>query len=91
MQKLMIAALLIGIASAASAQAEDAEHRADRLRTIELNRRAQAVVDRRDRANARVRRGGDDADDRYERQLAAWRRQVAACNDGDYRACQSPQ
>lgn len=69
------------------AQQEDAEHRADRLRTIELNERARAVVSRRDRSNAEIRKSGREAQLRYERQRAEWRRRVAACEAGDYDAC----
>lgn len=29
-----------------------------------------------------------DQQQRYQRDMAAWRRAVAACRDGDYRACQ---
>lgn len=72
---------------AAHAQTEDAEHRADRLRTIELNRRAQSVVDRRDRSNADVRATNRRAQERYERERAEWRRRVSACRAGDVDAC----
>lgn len=72
----------------AMAQEEDAEHRADRLRTIELNHGADAVVGRRDRANANVRDRNRRAQEAYERQRAAWRAQVDACQSGDYGACE---
>lgn len=75
------------LAVPALARAESAERRADRLRTIELNRRAQSVVDRRDRSNADVRESGRRAQERYERQRAEWRRRVAACQAGDWDAC----
>lgn len=67
---------------------EDAEHRADRLRTEQLNRDAGAAARRRDRAAAAARdRGYAAARARYEARMAEWRRQVAACRDGDYSAC----
>lgn len=82
---LLLLALLA--AAPALAQPEDAEHRADRLRTIELNKRAQAVVDRRDRGNADVRAQNRRAMERYERERAEWRERVAACRAGDWDAC----
>ncbi|KRB81222.1 hypothetical protein ASE00_14575 [Sphingomonas sp. Root710] len=83
---LLILALLA--VTPAFAQPEDAEHRADRLRTIELNKRAQAVVDRRDRGNADVRAQNRRAMERYERERAEWRERVAACRAGDWDACE---
>jgi len=64
----------------------DAAHRADQARTVELNRRAA------DRAVPRVS-GAASADyqaarRRYEKAMANWRRRVADCEAGDYRACQ---
>jgi hypothetical protein len=80
--------LMIAAASAIPVLArEDAAHRADRLRTIELNSRAKAVVERRDRANADIRRAGRQAQEDYERRRAEWRRRVQACRAGDYDAC----
>ncbi|WP_016747248.1 hypothetical protein [Rhizorhabdus wittichii] len=87
LSSLALLAAMIAIPGAARAQPEDAEHRADRLRTIELNRRAQAVVDRRDRSNAGVRATNRRAQERYERERAEWRRRVEACRAGDYDAC----
>jgi hypothetical protein len=87
----MIRALLafsLLAATPALAQVEDAEHRADRLRTIELNRRAQSVVDRRDRGNSNVRDTNRKAMERYQRQRAEWRQRVAACQAGDWDACE---
>ncbi|MBD3762802.1 hypothetical protein [Rhizorhabdus sp.] len=81
-------ALIAGVPSALHAQPEDAEHRADRLRTIELNRGAQGVVNRRDRSNADVRMANRKAMERYEKQRAAWREQVQACRSGDWGACE---
>jgi hypothetical protein len=83
---------LIAIAALAAvpafAQAEDSAHRADRLRTIELNRRAQATIDRRDRANADVAETNRKAMERYERQRAEWRKRFDACRAGDWSACE---
>lgn len=78
--------LLLVIPTVALAQ-EDAAHRADRLRTEQLNRQAAEGVARRDRQNARIREGGDAAMSRYQRQLAEWRRRVADCRAGIYSAC----
>jgi hypothetical protein len=84
--RLLLAVLLLILPVTARAE-EDAEHRADRLRTVELNRRAAAAVARRDRGNADVRSSNGEAMRRYQRQLEQWRRQVAACRAGDYSAC----
>jgi len=86
-RSLLILSAVIALPTAAHAQEEDAEHRADRLRTIELNRRAQSVVDKRDGSNADVRETNRRAMERYERKRAEWHRQVAACRAGDYDAC----
>lgn len=87
LSSLALLAAMIAIPGAARAQPEDAEHRADRLRTIELNRRAQAAVDRRDRSNADIRATNRRAQERYERERAEWRRRVEACRAGDDDAC----
>ena len=80
--------LLLMLAAAAPVPVEeDAAHRADRLRTIELNRRARAVIDRRDGDNAALRRAGRKAQDDYERRRAEWRARVEACLGGDHSAC----
>jgi len=83
----LLAALLAATLPGAASAAEDAAHRADRLRTEALNRQAAEVVARRDRQNAGIRRGGDAANERYQRQLDDWRRRVADCRAGDYSAC----
>ena len=89
MIRALLALSLLAVAPApALAQVEDAEHRADRLRTIELNRRAQSVVDRRDRGNAGVRETNRKAMERYQRQRAEWRKRVAECRAGDWDACE---
>jgi hypothetical protein len=67
--------------------AEDAAHRADRLRTEQLNRGAGKVVNQRNRGNAEGQARYRDAQADYARQMASWRRQVAACRAGDYAAC----
>lgn len=86
--KLLIVPLAVIVASAALAEAEeDTAHRADRLRTIELNRRAGSQAAQRSRAS----NYGDEqyraAQDRYERQMKAWRSRVSACRAGDWDAC----
>jgi hypothetical protein len=80
-----IALLMLSIS--ASARAEDAAHRADRLRTEQLNRAARAQIDARDDGNAHVRRRNQDAMSDYQKRLAAWRKRYDACLDGDYAAC----
>ena len=80
--------LTLLFASPAVAQVEDAEHRADRLRTIELNRMAQRRVNHRDRANADVRDANRKAMEGYQRQREAWRKRVADCRAGDWSACE---
>lgn len=70
-----------------AAKAEDAAHRADRLYTQDLNRRAKAASERRDVHVAEPAGSYAAARARYERQMADWRRQVAACRGGDYGAC----
>lgn len=84
----LLALSALAAVAPALAQAEDAAHRADRLRTIELNRRAQAVVARRDRSNAGRADAHSEAVKRYERERAEWRRRFDACQGGDWSACQ---
>jgi len=79
--------LLFALLLPSVAQAEDAAHRADRLRTQELNERARAVASRRDHGNAEQRNAYRTARDRYERRMAEWRERVAACRAGQYDAC----
>jgi len=83
----MLLLILAAAASAPPSIEEDAAHRADRLRTIELNRRARAVIDRRDGDNAAVRRAGRKAQDDYERRRAEWQARVQACLAGEHSAC----
>ena len=84
----LLAALALTLPAIAAAQEENAAHRADRLRTEQLNRHAAQAVARRDRSNAQIRQGGNDAQARYQRQLADWRRRVADCRAGHYEACE---
>ena len=83
-------AILVLWASAASAQ-EDAAHRADRLRTEQLNRDAAAAVTKRDKRTSqnydRAMADYDAAQERYQKAMSAWRRRVAACRAGDYASC----
>jgi hypothetical protein len=81
-----ILALLL-LSAAAPAFAEDAAHRADRLRTESLNRRAYVSAQGWQRANDRTLDRYRQAQSRYERRRAAWRRQVADCMDGDWDRC----
>jgi len=79
--------LLLPAATFAQAT-EDEAHRADRRQTEDLNRSVQRSVDRRNAADAaKLARYRDAAAD-YERRRAEWRRRVAACEDGDARACE---
>ena len=81
--------LTLLLATPAHARPEDAERRADRLRTIELNERARATVHERDRSNADVREKNRKAMERYERQRAEWRKRVADCRAaGNRDACE---
>ncbi len=81
----LIAALAVPVQ--AQQPPEDAAHRADRLRTIELNERARAAVGHRDKGNEAVRESNRAAQERYERERAAWKKRVAACEGGDWSAC----
>lgn len=95
MRNLALAVCLSAVPlGALSAQApEDEAHRLDRLRTQALNRDAAAAVARRDdpgasREHDTALRDYADARARYQRRLADWRAQVAACQDGDWSACE---
>jgi hypothetical protein len=82
--------LLLALLAAALLQPEPAEddaHRADRLRTRELNADVAAATERRLRENARRRAAYQDARADYLRAVERWRRQVAACRSGDHAAC----
>ena len=75
------------LATPALAQVEDEAHRLDRERTEQLNRNAARVVDARQDRSDSAQRAYRSARGDYERRMAAWRRQVAACNAGDWSAC----
>lgn len=79
--------LFVLMATSARGSQEDAAHRADRRTTQALNRRAGEAVERRRARNAAGEEAYDAARDRYEREMAAWRRRVAACRDGERSAC----
>ncbi|WP_420139672.1 hypothetical protein [Sphingomonas sp.] len=88
MRTLLAAALaLLSTTAFAQAEDEDAEHRADRLRTEQLNRNAADRVDSRNATNAAAMDRYRDAQAAYQRARERWRRRVEACQDGDYRAC----
>jgi hypothetical protein len=88
-RKAALLPLMAAFAAAASAEPtdEDELHRADRLRTEQLNRQAAAAVSRRTVRND----SGDTvyraARARYERDMAEWRRRVEACEAGHWQAC----
>ncbi len=83
---LALAFILLPGASLAQVE-EDAEHRADRVRTEQLNRNAAAAAARRENKNADSIDRYRDAQAAYQRAREQWRRKLAACEDGDDRAC----
>ena len=86
--RIFVALLLVALPAAALAQAgEDAAHRADRRQTADLNRGAARTVDRRNAANAAALARYRDADRDYRRRREEWERRFAACQEGDWRAC----
>ena len=86
--RLLFIMMLVSLPTALCAQAdEDADHRADRVRTEQLNRGAAAAVDRRNAANRAALDHYRDAQAAYQRERDAWRRRLAACEAGDDRAC----
>jgi hypothetical protein len=88
--RILLSLMLALAPAAALAQSDaDAAHRADRLRTAELNRRATRAVDHRNAGNDAAIARYRDAQAAYQRERAAWRRRVNACEAGDYRACDS--
>jgi hypothetical protein len=84
MKTLIVLLFFIG---AVPASAEDEAHRADRLRTEALNRAVSADIAARDRRPTVAQRDYREAHARYERDMAAWRARVGACNGGDWSAC----
>ena len=58
-----------------------------RQQTQDLNRNVQRSVDQRNAADAAKLARYREAAEAYERRRAEWRRRVAACEDGDDRAC----
>jgi hypothetical protein len=87
MRHLLLLPPLLILAAPASADPNDAAHRADRARTRQLNNGAASVVARRFASNDRSIADYRRARARYERQMDDWRRQVSACRAGYYRAC----
>ena len=79
---------LIAVAATAQPAEEDAAHRADRARVEQLNRQAGGVVTRRNDGNEAAQQDYRAARADYERDMAEWRRRVAACRDGIWSACQ---
>ena len=87
--RLFLGLVLVFSPVAVSAQAqEDEAHRADRAQTQDLNRSVQRSVAQRQAADAAKFARYRDANAAYERQREAWRRRVAACQDGDASACE---
>lgn len=76
--------------AAAAMQEEDAAHRADRLEVQRLNSRSPNGYARRRRAATPSDGDADYAQAQadYRARLLAWRRRVAACEAGQYEACQ---
>ena len=93
MRRFLCLPLLVAVPTALASQAvEDEAHRADRLRTEQLNRQAADIVARRDdpgaaRDHDEAQRDYAAARAAYQRRLAAWRARVDACVNGIYEAC----
>ena len=85
--RLLLAFLLLAGPAAQAQDGEDAEHRADRLRTEQLNLNAAAAAGRRGTVSARDEAAYAAARARYQRAVAEWRRRVAACEAGETSAC----
>jgi uncharacterized protein YlxW (UPF0749 family) len=84
---LAFALMLAPAAALAQSDGEDSAHRADRAQTQDLNRSVQRSVAERQAADAAKLARYRQANDDYEKQRADWRRRVAACENGDARAC----
>ena len=87
MRSLLLLSPLLIIASPASADPNDAAHRADRARTRQLNNGAAAVVQRRFAGNDGRIAAYRKARARYEREMDDWRHRVSECRAGGYWAC----
>jgi hypothetical protein len=85
--RVFVAFLLVVLPGPLLAQQDDGAHRADRQRTVDLNRNAARALERRDARNDAAVQRYRDAMAAYERRREAWRRQFEACQDGDDRAC----
>ena len=86
-----VASLLFLLAMPAMGQdQEDDAHRADRLRTQELNRRSPNGYAKGSYGTGNDQGAGDyaQAQAEYRERLAEWRRRVAACESGHYDACE---
>ena len=87
MRKLLALTILLLPMAARAQTTEDEAHRADRKQTESLNRSVQRSIDQRNAADAAKLARYRDAAAAYERRREAWRRRVAACEDGDVSAC----
>jgi hypothetical protein len=87
MRSILLLSALVASSALAQAPEEDAEHRADRMRTEELNRAAEKASRPRVVRNGASERAYRDARADYERELAAWRKRVADCQAGYWDAC----
>jgi hypothetical protein len=94
--KLFVCAGLIAAMMPVAALADDptdpsmrssAARRRDHEMTRQLNLQQSAMVRERDARYAQQGGGYASSRAQYERDMAAWRRAVAACRAGDYSAC----
>lgn len=86
--RIYLSLILALVPVSARAQAvEDREHRLDREHTQDLNGEVRRAIERRDAADAAKLARYRDAEAAYQHERAEWRRRVAACEDGDRRAC----
>ena len=88
MNRAALARVLVA-APVLARQDEDAAHRADRREVQRLNTRspngyAPSTAQRAPASQRAYQRAQED----YRRRLEDWRRRVAACEAGDYDACQ---
>lgn len=87
MRPFLILMLVLAPAAALAQAEEDAAHRIDRRQTQDLNRSVRHSVEQRQAADAAKLERYRQAREAYQRQRDEWRRRVAACEDGDTRAC----